>query len=66
MNDMDFGSEILCAAKNQGYHLVTDVGYYVGGRRMGPAERAEEYRAQMIDVMVDERQKIERRIIKDY
>ena len=51
---------------NQGYHLDTDVGYYMSGRRMGPNERAEEFRAQMIDAQIAERQKLERRNFKGY
>lgn len=52
--------------KNQGYHLESDVGYYVGGRRMTEAEREEEFRAQMIDAICAERRKKERRNFKGY
>lgn len=59
-------SDEVKVLENQGYHLVTDPGYYVSGRRMGPAERQEEFRAQMIDAQCDERRKIERRNFKGY
>ena len=45
---------------NQGYSLVTDSGWN-GDLKMGPAEREENYRASMIDAVIDERLKRERK-----
>ena len=63
---MMYDYEMAMVIPNQGYHLEADVGYYVSGRLMTPAEREEEYRAQMIDAIVAERQKKERRNFKGY
>lgn len=45
---------------NQGYSLVSDSGWN-GSLKAGPAEREEIYRAEMIDAVVDERLKREKR-----
>ena len=50
---------------NQGYHLVSDVGCYVSGRRMGQAEREEEFRAQIIEQTCRTREKLERKKYRD-
>lgn len=50
----------------QGFHVETDVGYYNSNRRMGPDERMEEYRAEMIEARIAERQRYERRNFKGY
>ena len=39
--------------KNQGYSLVSDVGWYGTNYRMGPAEREELHRCEMIDALCD-------------
>ncbi len=39
--------------RNQGYSLVTDVGWCGTNLRMGPAEREEMHRAEMIDAVCD-------------
>jgi len=61
MSDYEFGVIL-----NQGYHLDTDAGYYVSGKQMGRAEAEEEYRAEMIDAKIAERQRQERRNFKGY
>lgn len=55
MNGYDF------ELNNQGYHLESDVGCYCSGRQMGRAEREEEFRAQIIDLVCKQRQKIEKK-----
>jgi hypothetical protein len=45
---------------NQGYHLDVDVGCYMSGKRMGQAEREEEFRAEMIEQECRTRRKLER------
>ena len=50
---------------NQGYHLDTFVGCYCSGRKMGEAERQEEFRAEIIEQTCRTRRKLERRKYKD-
>ena len=38
---------------NQGYSLVTDSGWYGTNLKMGPAEREEMHRCEMIDATCD-------------
>ena len=47
--------------KNQGYSLVSDVGWYGTNMRMGPAEREELHRAEMIDAMCELERRKEKR-----
>ena len=50
-----------------GMHLETDCGSPVMGEwRMGPIERAEMYRAAIIDAQIEERRRRERRNFKGY
>ena len=59
-------SEIKTVIKNQGYHLSQDGSWRKADRRIGPVERYEEMRAERIDALVAERQRIERRYNKGY
>jgi len=58
--------DLMDVLEQNGLHLETDVGYYICGQRLGPEEREEVFRAEMIDAMVAERQKMERRNFKGY
>lgn len=55
------GSMNYMVLMNQGYSLATDSGWYGNTLKTGPAEREEMYRAEMIDMMCDERLKHEKR-----
>ena len=46
---------------NQGYSLATDSGWCGTSLSMGPAEREELYRCEMIDLVCSERLKREKR-----
>lgn len=52
-----FNAEML----NQGYSLATDSGWCGTNLSMGPAEREEMFRCEMIDVICSERSKREKR-----
>lgn len=52
-----YGTMVL---NNQGYHLDVDVGCYMSGKRMGQAEREEEFRAEMIEQECRTRRKLEK------
>lgn len=58
------GSMNYAILMNQGYSLVTDSGWN-GDPKMGPAEREENYRASIIDAVIDERLKREKKRKED-
>ena len=63
---MNNGTTMVATVLNQSYSLDVTPGWLgaVGGK-MGPAEREEMYRAELIDAVYDERLKREKRNRKD-
>lgn len=58
----------LTAVLNQGYSLVADVGWCNADSRMGPAEREEMHRCEMIDATyeIERRKEKKNRNFKGY
>ena len=60
------GTTVVAAMLNQGYSLDVTPGWLGAiGANMGPDERMEMYRAEMVDAICDERLKRERKNRKD-
>lgn len=52
---------------NQSYHLDSESGYSNYNSKMGPAEREEMYRCEMIDVRCEQQERLERKNpLRDY
>lgn len=59
------GNKNYATLMNQGYHLESDVGYYNGSLKIGPNEREEMYRAEMIEYEANQRLKHDKKRKED-